>query len=114
MKRSSGIGRRRRIRRSVFFGLGGLVLVLGLAHLARPVLQVRTHGDRLAQLRLTKAALEADRAALGEQKAFLATGTGQEITARRQGYLRPGERRLIFCEETLSEDTPEDTEAEKD
>lgn len=114
MKRASSIGKRRRVKRNVFLGLAGLVLVLGLAHLARPLVQIRANGDRLAQLQLTKAALEADRAALAEQKAFLATGTGQEIAARRQGYLRPGERRLVFCEEKPPESTLGDTEAGED
>ncbi|MBN1459315.1 MAG: hypothetical protein JXA57_07250 [Armatimonadetes bacterium] len=114
MKSASTTKRRRRIKYTVFLGLAGIILVLGLVQLARPLLHLRTNGDRLAQLRLTKAALEADEATLSEQKAFLATGTGQEITARRQGYIRPGERRLVFCEEKLQEPAAGDAETAED
>jgi len=114
MKAEATTRKRRRIKRSMFLGLAGFVLVFGLVHLARPLLQIRANGDRLAQVRLTKATLEADRDALAEQKAFLATGTGREIAARRQGYVRPGERRLVFCEKEPQEQTSGETETGED
>lgn len=105
---------RKRARRSylkwrVFLALAGLVIVLGFLKLAGPLATIRTQVDRLAQLDMQKASLFAERAELEEQKRRLATEEGQEAAARRQGYLRPGERRLIFVRQE-----PEQEDAQTD
>ena len=88
--------RRRRLKWRVFLALAALIIIVGLVKLAGPLATIRAQADRLAQLDMQKASLFAERAELEEQKRGLATEDGQEAAARRQGYLRPGERRLIF------------------
>ncbi len=92
-------GGRRFLKWRVFLALAGLVIIVGFLKLAGPLATIRTQADRLAQLDMQKASLFAERAELEEQKRHLATEDGQEAAARRQGYLRPGERRLIFVRE---------------
>jgi hypothetical protein len=87
------------VKRTVFLAVAGAILMCGFVQLSGPLATMRRQADRLAQLRMTKTALEAEQGRLTQRKEFLATERGQEIAARRQGYLRPGERRLVFYEQ---------------
>ncbi|HUU53761.1 MAG TPA: hypothetical protein VMY87_02485 [Armatimonadota bacterium] len=106
MPRSSGRGRRgrRRLRGRVFLGLLALVLVFGLVKLLGPLGTIRAQSDRLAQLRMKKAALLSEQGELERYKEYAATEAGQEAAARRLGYVRPGERRIVFSNEKARED----------
>jgi cell division protein FtsB len=106
MARPQGGGsrtRRIKLRVPVFLVLVALVLGLGLIRLSPPLAALRTQRERLAQLRSERAALIADRTQLRREKERLATEAGREAAARRRGYLRPGERRLMFVPEGTSE-----------
>jgi hypothetical protein len=98
-------GRRRLNGRFVLL-LAVLVLALGLVKLAEPLATVRHQSGHLAQLKTQKAALLAHRARLQERKAELATQPGQEAAVRRRGYVRPGERRLVFVPEERAQAQP--------
>lgn len=92
-------GRRRRRRRlsvSGFLLLLGLVLVAGMVKLAGPFSAVRQGEQNLAGLRYEQRALAEEQARLLEHKNYLATDEGMEAAARREGYVRPGERRIVF------------------
>ena len=90
--------RRRRPRMSVpaFLLLLALVLVVGMVKLAGPFSAVRREEQNLAGLRLGQRELTAEQGRLLEQKNHLATDEGMEAAARREGYVRPGERRIVF------------------
>jgi cell division protein FtsB len=88
--------RRRRLKLKVVLALAGLVLTVGAWQLAPPLVTICDQCDRLAGLDTQKAALLAQRSALEADRTELATQLGQEAAARRQGYVRPGERRLVF------------------
>ena len=77
--------------------------MLGFVKLWCPVGKLRDQSDRLAQLRLHRAALVRERDDLRLYKQFLATEPGQEATARRLGFVRPGERRIVFFHDTKGE-----------
>lgn len=84
------------MRVRVFWGAVGLVLAIGLVKLCRPFSVIREQSVRTAQLRATRASLLAEGASLEGERVFLATESGREAAARRIGYLRPGERRVVF------------------
>ncbi len=88
--------RRSRLRGSVFLAVAGTLVVLGLAKLSGPLATLREQDERLSQLRSERDALTAERDRLQRRTRLLATEAGQEGAARRRGYLRPGERRLMF------------------
>jgi len=89
----------------LFLALAGTVLAFGVTRLAHPVATLRQQRADLAQLRQEKADLAREIDRLAEHKSYLATEAGQEAAARRHGYLRPGERRLMFVpRETPSTD----------
>ena len=89
-------GRRLRLSLVVFLSLIGLMLILAAIKLAGPYATARRQEQELAQLRAQKRALIAERRGLREFQGKLATDAGQEMAARRQGYVRPGERRIVF------------------
>ncbi len=90
---------RRRLKGRFVLLLAALILSLGLVKLAQPLATIRDQSGRLAQLETQKATLLAHRALLEERKTELATQPGQEAALRRRGYVRPGERRLVFVRE---------------
>jgi len=93
------------LNRSVFLALLAAVLVMGIAKLSGPLATVRQQQDDLARLRQRKQALLAERRLLEAEKRRLATEEGQEWAARRRGYVRPGERRLVFSlDDTIKSD----------
>ena len=84
------------MRLRAFWALMGAVVAVGLVRLYGPLTTIREQSVRMAQLRATQAELVGQQAYLESYKRFLATDAGQEAAARRMGYLRPGERRLVF------------------
>jgi cell division protein FtsB len=93
------------MRLRVFWALAGAVSVLGLVRLYGPLTTMREQSMRMAQLRATRSALTSQQSDLESQKQFLATEAGQEEAARQMGYLRPGERQLVFVPETARNTT---------
>ena len=91
-----------RLNRAVFLTLVVAVLVIGAANLSRPLATIRSQQQQLAQLRQTQRALLEEHRLLEAEKRHLATEDGQEREARRRGYLRSGERRLVFSPESES------------
>lgn len=92
-------GRRRRRRRlSVpgFVLLLVVVVVVGMVKLAGPFSAVRREEQKLAGLRLEQRALAEEQTRLVEHKNYLATDEGMEAAVRREGYVRSGERRIVF------------------
>jgi len=94
--------RRLRLKAPLFLALVGLLLGIGVAELCRPLADLREQHKNLARLGQEKAALGLETGQLEEHKGYLATEAGQEAAARRQGYVRPGERRLVFVDEDPS------------
>jgi len=94
----AGIGRRRglRVDRQVFMILVGLAVALGLAKLYGPLATSRQQQTELARLRLERAGLVAQQERLEGEKRVLATDAGMEAAARARGYVRDGDRLLVF------------------
>jgi cell division protein FtsB len=92
-----------RLNRTVFLALAAAVLAIGVANLSRPLATIRSQNQQLTQLRQRQRALLEQRRLLEAEKRRLATEEGQEWAARRRGYLRPGERRLVFSPEDESQ-----------
>ena len=88
----------------MFFCLIALVLAVGLAKLFGPLGTIRAQSDRTAQLEMNKAALVFEQGDLEGYKQQAATEGGREAAARRLGYVRPGERRIVFSREKAGED----------
>ena len=109
---SRGRRGRRRLRQSALFCLIVLVLAIGVAKLFGPLGTVRAQSDRIAQLEMKKAALAFEKGDLEEYKQYAATEDGREAAARRLGYVRPGERRIVFSREKSGEETEVEGAAE--
>jgi len=92
-----------RLHRSVFLALVAVVLAVGLSELYGPLSTIRRQHDDLARLRQEERTLLADRRLLEAEKQRLVTEEGQQSAARRRGYVRPGERRLVFSLDEKSE-----------
>ncbi len=82
-----------------FWWLIEIVVAIGLVKLYGPLLTIKGQSVRTAQLRATKAEMVIKMGDLEGQRRFLATAAGQEAAVRRAGYLRPGERRLVFVQD---------------
>jgi len=89
-------GRRLRIHRPVVYAVVGLAVALGAAKLWGPVSTARAQADVLGQLRRERADLQQEHGELRRDKIGLASDEGVEMRARRDGYLRPGDRRIVF------------------
>lgn len=100
------------MRLRVFWGLMGAVLLIGLVKLYGPLKEMRAQSVRMAQLRATKAELLTQQTDLEDYKRFLATKAGKEAAARQMGYLRPGERRLVFVPPKEAEKAKPDAKTE--
>ncbi len=90
---------KQRVKSGVFFGLVGVALLVGAARLWGPLSEIRQQGDRIAQLNLKKDALLAEQTDLERYKQRLSTEEGRQAAARRQGYVKKGERRIVFFRE---------------
>lgn len=86
----------RRVKTRAFWGAVGIVLAIGLLKLYGPFSVIRGQSVRTAQLRATRASLLTEGSSLEGERIFLATEAGREAAARRMGYLRRGERRVVF------------------
>jgi cell division protein FtsB len=89
-------GRKLRMHRSVFLALLGLVLIMGAVKFCVPWAEARRQQEELKELRREKADLVAEQKQLTRYKRQLASDQGLESAARREGYVRPGDRRIIF------------------
>ena len=87
----------------MFFCLLALVLAIGLAKLFGPLGTIRAQSDRMAQLEMKKAELVFEQGELEAYKQQAATEKGREAAARRLGYVRAGERRIMFSREKAGE-----------
>lgn len=85
-----------------FYVLVSLVLVAAAVKLSQPVGAIRRQQEQLSRLHLEKARLVAEKARLEGYQHELATDRGVERAARREGYIRPGDRRLVFVPEKQS------------
>jgi len=97
--------RRRGVRVSsrVFWIAVAVVVLAGMVKLYGPIATARRQEEELSRLRLEKAALLEDQQRLDAHKRQLACDAGLEATARREGYVRNGERRLVFVRSTGKE-----------
>lgn len=100
---------RLRLRPGVVAALVLLVLTWGAAKLSDPLRELRRQGQELAALRAQRDVLAAEKARLEARKRELASPAGQERAARRLGYLRPGERRLVFVPDEAAPEAGEET-----
>ncbi|MCJ7821666.1 MAG: hypothetical protein MUQ26_01045 [Armatimonadetes bacterium] len=88
-----------RLNRAVFFALAAAILTIGLASLSGPLSTRRSQERDLEALRQRRQALLEQHDLLEAEKGRVATENGQEWAARRRGYVRQGERRLVFSPE---------------
>jgi hypothetical protein len=94
-------GRRRRLilHPPVFLLLVGLVLVVAAVKLWGPMCRARQQQEVLARLRTDRATQQEEQRQLQQYKRGQASDAGQESAARRDGYIRDGDRRLVFVKE---------------
>jgi len=92
-------GRKLRIHAPVFLGILGLVLLVAAVRLWGPFSVARRQRAELARLHAQAVALQAEHAQLEQYKRRLASDQGAEAVARQGGYLKPGDRRLLFVRE---------------
>jgi cell division protein FtsB len=97
-------GRKLRMHRSVFLALLGLVLIIGAAKLCVPWAEGRRQQEELRELRRQKAELKTEQKQLTHYKRLLASDQGLESAARREGYVRQGDRRIIFVPDKKAKD----------
>lgn len=105
-----------RVEYRVFRAVLGLAILLGLIKLYGPLATSRGQQDELARLRLEKATLVAEQRRLQDYKQKLASDEGFEAVARKLGFVRDGERRLVFIpkrEKKASSPAPGDKKAGK-
>ncbi|MFB3881125.1 MAG: septum formation initiator family protein [Armatimonadota bacterium] len=91
-------GRRGRwvMKKRTVWALAGAICGIGIVWLSGPLGTIREQSARMAQLQAVKASLLSQQQVLEKERRFLATEAGREAVARRVGYVRPGERRLVF------------------
>ena len=94
-------GRRRKLRihLPVFVALVAVALLLAAINLWHPMAVARRQQENLARLRAERASLNDEHKQLENYKRKLASDEGQEAAARRDGYVREGDRRLVFVKE---------------
>jgi len=88
--------RGRRISLPAFYLLLSAVFLVAIIKLSGPLTVIRRQHEELARLRVDKAHLLAEKARLQGYQHDLATDRGLERAIRRDGYIRAGERRLVF------------------
>jgi cell division protein FtsB len=91
--------RKLRIHLPVFLALIGAAFLLAIIKLWGPMAVARHQQEGLARLRAEKASLKDENKQLEEYKRKLASDEGKEAAARRDGYVREGDRRLVFVKE---------------
>ena len=85
-------------RWGIWGGLLSLLLVVFLAKVAEPYRRAHEQHLRVRLLKSQVAALSAEQKRLRAESRALAAEWGQLGEARRQGYIFPGERRIIFLD----------------
>ncbi len=91
--------RKLRIHLPVFLALVGVALLIAIVKLWGPTATARRQQEDLARLRSEKASLNDEHKQLEDYKRKLASDEGQESAVRRSGYVREGDRRLVFVKE---------------
>jgi hypothetical protein len=84
---------------TAFYLLVGALVVVTVVKLAQPLGMIGRQQGELSGLRREKARLSAGKAGLEAYQHGLATDRGVERAARREGYIRKGDRRLVFVPE---------------
>jgi hypothetical protein len=84
----------------------GAVVLLGAFKLYGPVATSRRQQHELTRLRIEQAALTTEQGRLKAYKQKLASDAGFEAAARRLGYVREGERRLVFVPQQEKASSP--------
>ncbi len=92
-------GRKLRVHRHIVYAVVGTVLVVGVVKFWGPLHTARLQSRELARLQHQKEALQEEQALLAEQKNRLASDEGVEAAARREGYVKPGDRRIVFVKD---------------
>jgi len=106
----SSLRRRRRVDRRLYWTVLVLVMVIGAVKLCGPLATNHRQQGELAALRSEKAALAAEHRRLQKHKVRLASNVGMEAAVRAEGYVREGERRLVFIPKRQSSlPTPSDS-----
>jgi len=85
-----------RVDQRAFLVALGVVALFGVFKLYGPVATSRRQQDELTRLHIEQAALVTEQGRLKAYKQKLASDAGFEAAARRLGYVREGERRLVF------------------
>jgi hypothetical protein len=88
--------RKLRLHWPVFGLLVVIALLIGLVKFWMPAAAAHRQEAENVRLRREKASLQSEHDQLQSDKQRLASKQGLELTARRAGYLRPGDRRLVF------------------
>jgi hypothetical protein len=93
--------RRRRliVHPHIFLLLVGAALLVAAFRLWGPAATARRQQQDLDRLRADKVALQAENTELQDYKRKQASEEGRESAARREGYVREGDRRLVFVKE---------------
>ena len=102
---------RRAVSHRLFLLLVGLTLAVGAIKMAAPLAATRRQGEELGRLRREKAEVQARHESLLREQRWIASDPGLEMMARRSGYLRAGERRIVFVSpssQTPAAETPRD------
>ena len=87
---------RKGLSHRLFLLLVVLTLAIGAVKVAGPLAAIRRQGEELSQLSSEKAEAQARHESLLQEQRWIASDAGLEMIARRSGYLRAGERRIVF------------------
>ncbi len=85
-----------RVHRPVFYLILGAALLIGAVKLWGPLRTARHQEAELTRLHRERDALQREHAQLQDYKNRLASDEGLETAARQQGYVKPGDRKLVF------------------
>jgi len=91
--------RKLRVHLPVFLALVAVALLLAAINLWGPMATARRQQEELVRLRAEKVGQQEEGRQLRGYKRKLASDEGQESAARRSGYVREGDRRLVFVKE---------------
>ena len=87
---------RKGLSHRLFLLLVVLTLAIGAVKVAGPLAAIRRQGEELSQLSSEKAEVQARHELLLREQRWIASDPGMEMIARRSGYLRARERRIVF------------------
>lgn len=110
-RRTNRSHQRKTLSHRFFLLLVGLTLAVGAVKAAGPLAAIGRQGEELSQLRSEQAELQAQHESLLREQRWIASDAGLEMIARRNGYLRSGERRIVFVPppgQTAASEAPSD------